>query len=156
MIGRREFGIAGLSTVALAALEGSAYSQGKKKAAEHDHAGHDDMFQRCAKACSDCQRMCDGCATHCARQILAGHKEHMTTLMTCQDCASFCAAAAQIVARSGPFATLICESCAEACARCGKACEKFPDDKHMKLCAEECRRCEKACLEMVKHAKLAQ
>ncbi|MGH7137334.1 MAG: four-helix bundle copper-binding protein [Pirellulales bacterium] len=33
----------------------------------------------------------------------------------------------------------------------GEACEKFPDDPHMKKCAEECRECEKACREMVKH-----
>jgi hypothetical protein len=34
---------------------------------------------------------------------------------------------------------------------CAKACEAFPDDKHMKACAEECRKCEKACKAMVKH-----
>jgi hypothetical protein len=38
----------------------------------------------------------------------------------------------------------------KACSRCGKACEKFPDDKHMKSCAEECRKCETACKAMVK------
>jgi len=49
------------------------------------------------------------------------------------------------------MAVLICEPCAEACSRCGKECEKFPNDQHMKRCAEECRKCEKACRDMVKH-----
>ena len=149
MIGRREFGVAGLSALALAALEGTGLAQPKKT--EPHRGEHDKMLEACAKACSDCQRACDTCATHCAHLMHAGHKEHLTTLMTCQDCADFCAAASQIVARGGPFAALICQSCAEACARCGKECEKFPNDKHMAACAAECRKCEKACRDMVQH-----
>ena len=86
-----------------------------------------------------------------ASDRLQGKKEHAKTLATCQDCATHCSAAASIVARKGPFSDLICKACAEACARCGKACEQFPDDKHMKMCAEECRKCEKECREMLKH-----
>ena len=112
---------------------------------------HHEMMQACAKACSDCQRMCDMCGTHCALKVRDGEKAHLTTLQTCQDCATICAAASQIVARSGPFSDSICKSCAEACDRCAKACEKFPDDKHMKACTEECRKCEKACRDMLKH-----
>lgn len=148
MISRRAFGLAGLSTVAAAVGDRSLFAQG----AGGGHAEHDDASVACARACSDCQRECDACAAHCAHLLADGRKEHAATLATCQDCADFCAAAAQIVARGGPFAALICASCEEACARCGKACEKFPDDKHMKKCAEECRKCEKACREMVKHA----
>lgn len=152
MIGRREFGAAGLSVLALAALEHTTFSQEK----ENDEGGlqhpvHDKAFQACAKACSDCQRACDMCSTHCAHLLHDGKKDHLTTLATCQDCADFCAAASQIVARDGPFAALICKACEEACARCGKECKKFPNDKHMKMCAEECRKCEKACREMVQH-----
>lgn len=146
MIGRREFAVAGLSIGATAALANKASAQAANRSA---HAMPDEMDLACAKACSDCQRACDACSTHCAHQVHAGKKEHMTSLMTCQDCADFCAAAAQIVARGGPFAAEICKSCAVACAACGEACEKFPDDEHMKRCAEECRKCEKACREMV-------
>lgn len=151
MLGRREFGITGLSAVALAALEGNLFAQAPQAAAPH-HMEHDAMLQACAKACSDCQRACDMCATHCAHQLAEGKKEHLATLATCRDCADFCATAAQIVARGGPFAALICQSCAEACARCAIECEKFPNDEHMKLCAQECRKCEKACKDMVQHA----
>jgi microcystin-dependent protein len=143
MIGRRQFGIAGVSAMALAALKGSAFA--------HEH-GEQDALDACAKACSDCQRSCDHCATHCAHEVHAGHAEHMTTLATCRDCAEFCSAAARIVAADGPFADLICGACAEACARCGHACEKFPDDEHMKMCAAECRKCEKACKDMLASA----
>jgi hypothetical protein len=118
-------------------------------ATEEHH--HGDIYDKCAKACGDCQRACDSCSTHCAHLVASGKKEHLKTLRTCQDCATHCSAAASIVARKGPFSNLICRACAEACARCGKACEAFPDDKHMKMCAEECRKCEKACREMLKH-----
>jgi hypothetical protein len=156
MIGRREFSITGISALALAALEGSAFGQApaaeKGAAAGAAHGKHDTMMQACAKACSDCQRACDMCSTHCAQKLVDGNKDHMTTLGTCRDCADFCATAAQIVARSGPFSAEICKGCAEACARCAAECEKFPDDAHMKACAAECRKCEKACREMVAHA----
>jgi hypothetical protein len=120
-------------------------------AEQHEHAKH---FDACAKACGDCQRECDSCAAHCAQLIADGKKEHLTTLQTCQDCAAHCSAAASITARKGPFSDLICTACAEACNRCGKACEKFKSDEHMKRCAEECVKCEKACREMLKHVKM--
>jgi hypothetical protein len=154
MFGRREFGLAGLSSIALGTLQGSAFAQaGSNQPGAAHHAEHDDMLQSCAKACSDCQRSCDSCATHCAHMLAAGKKEHMTTMMTCRDCAVICAAASQVVAAGGPFSTIICDACEKACAECAKACEKFPDDKHMKDCADECRQCEKACKEMLKHGK---
>lgn len=156
MIGRREFGLTGLSAVALTAFEGSVFAQTPQATASPHHMEHNAILQACAKACSDCQRACDMCSTHCAHQLHAGHKEHMTTLATCLDCADFCAAASQIVSRGGPFATEICKACVEACALCGKECEKFPDDEHMKMCAVECRKCEKACNDMIQHAGQAK
>lgn len=154
MIGRREFTVAGLTAATLGALQGAAGAQAPGRVAPHAGGAeaHDSMMEACAKACSDCQRECESCATHCTRRLEAGMKDHAKTLATCLDCASFCSAAASIVARSGPFAGLICKACVDACVMCGKECEKFPDDKHMKSCAEECRKCEKACKEMAAHA----
>lgn len=140
MIGRREFASVGMAAGAMAALGNSALAA---------TGGHHDAMLECAKACSDCQRECAMCSTHCANRVKEGKSDHMTTLATCQDCADFCSAAAQIVARGGPFTGEICKACAEACAKCGAACEKFPDDQHMKQCAEECRKCEKACRAMI-------
>jgi len=154
MTGRRTFGLATSLVVAvasLAALHSVPATGQDKKPESGSRDEHHEAYERCAKACNDCQRVCDTCATHCARQVADGKKEHDKTLQTCNDCADFCAAAARIVARGGPFADLICQSCAEACARCGKACEQFPDDKMMKACAKECRRCEKECQGMLKH-----
>jgi hypothetical protein len=126
--------------------------------AEEKATGHEQhmAFDQCAKACSKCERSCESCATHCATMLSQGHKEHFRTLQTCRDCATHCAAAAAIVSRMGPFSNLICTACAEACARCGKACEKFSEDKHMKQCAEECRKCEKECREMLKHSRASR
>ena len=149
---RKLFRAVGVVAIALGVFGASA--SGKKDEVVKkvvDHMEHNAMMQKCAKVCSDCQRACDSCATHCAHMLHEGKKEHLATLMNCQDCASVCSAAAQIVARGGPQSVLICECCAKACNQCGKACDKFPDDKHMKACADECRKCEKACRDMVAH-----
>lgn len=151
MIGRREFGLAGVSAAAMAALPGLVRAQ------ERDaHAGHGGMHIKCAEACNDCQRECDACSNHCAKMLADGQKAHLETLHTCQDCADLCATAAQIAARQGPFSALTCQACADACARCAKACAKFADDKMMAACAEECRKCEAACREMIGHHTAAK
>lgn len=139
-------------TVGAALAVALVFAGGAATTARPDHDKHGGEFDKCAKACNDCQRMCDSCATHCAMLLAKGNKEHLKTLQTCQDCATHCSAAACIVARRGPFSDLICTACADACQRCGKACEHFKDDEHMRKCAEECFRCEKACREMLKHA----
>lgn len=151
MLGRREFGMAGITALAAAATSQVALAQDRSRTKEGD--AHHGAFRKCAEACGDCQQECDACASHCLEKVAGGQKGHQQTLQTCLDCAAFCAAAARIVSRQGPFSDLICESCAEACARCGKACERHPDDAMMKRCAEECRKCEKACRDMMAHAK---
>ncbi len=152
---RRElFHLIGLAVVTL--LVSGARSPAADNAPANDpHAMHAGHFQECAKACADCQRECDSCASHCAHLVAEGKKEHMKTLGTCTDCASICSTAARITARGGPLAGTVCEACAKACAACGAACDQVGgDDEHMKRCAEECRRCEKVCkgmLHMVGH-----
>jgi hypothetical protein len=149
MFSRREFGVAGLSGLALAALPGVALAQEDPKArAGEKH----ETLEACAAACCACQRECDLCTTHCAQLMMEGMKEHLATLMSCRDCATICAAAARVVAGHGTFSALICESCMTACAECAQVCEKHPDDKLMKDCGAECRNCEKACREMLKHS----
>lgn len=142
--------VAALAGVGLAALSVTAQRQGgaDEKATQRGHTGSV-MHEKCAAACSDCQRACDACAHHCGLMLAEGKKEHLTTLQTCQDCATVCAAAAGIVARHGPFSDAICKACAEACNRCGKECEKFPNDPMMKKCADACKACEKACRDML-------
>ena len=142
----------GFATVLFTAGIASTADAPKKGEAADAHHAH---FDKCATACSDCQRACDSCAAHCAKMLSDGKKEHLKTLQTCQDCASHCAAAASIVARNGPFSDLICKACAEACARCGKECEKFSDDTHMKKCVDECKKCETACRDMLSHVPSA-
>lgn len=154
MTHQRTLGLAAVAValaVSFAALVNSsaAGQQEKPRAGTQDQ--HFQAIESCAKACSDCQRICDMCATHCAQLVAQGKREHLRTLQTCQDCASFCATAAQIVSRRGPFSDLICRSCADACARCGKECEQLAGDSMMTRCAEECRRCQKECQAMLQH-----
>jgi len=155
MIHRREFTVAGLSAAALAALHvaGAADEPSGVEPPRVGSANPEDRFEPCARTCSDCQRECDYCATHCADLLGKGEQHHLVTLMSCRDCAELCAAASRIVARHGSFADLFCQSCAEACLRCAKACEEHgKNDKVMLRCAEECRTCEKACRDMVASA----
>jgi hypothetical protein len=145
MFSRRQFAVAGASLGAVAAMSQVHAADD----ASHAGAMPSTEMQSCAKACSDCQRMCNSCSTHCAHQVHAGKAEHIKTLMTCQDCADVCAAASQVVARGGPYSEVVCKACADVCAKCAEACEAFPEDAHMKACAAECRACEKACQAMV-------
>ena len=141
---------AGISVGALAltlAIVGVDAFVRQAQAAEKktDHTEHFALMQECAKVCSDCQRACDLCATHCANLLADGKKEHLACLMNCQDCATCCVACSQVCARGGPQAALMNDCCAKCCDQCAKACEAFPNDSHMKACAEECRKCEKSC-----------
>jgi hypothetical protein len=116
--------------------------------------GQEGAGDPCAKACSQCQRSCEGCGAHCAKLLAEGKKEHLKTVKSCQDCASLCSAAASITARKGPFVDLVCAACADACKRCGDACAEHAEhDEVMKQCSDECRRCEKACREMLSRGR---
>jgi hypothetical protein len=133
-----------------AALIVFAAGGGGQARADDPHA-HDEHFAACAKACGDCQQMCDMCFRHCAGLLADGKKEHAKTMQACVDCAECCSLAARLTARGSPFAAAACECCARCNDDCAAACEKFPDDKHMADCAKACRDCAKACRDMVKH-----
>jgi len=134
-----------LAAVALVS-PGSAFLADDK---DHKHGDH---FDSCARECAKCMLECESCARHCADMLAKGDKKHHKTLGTCADCGDHCALAAKVVSRRGPTAVTTCEACAKVCDVCGKACEEFPDDKHMARCAKACRDCARACREMVKHA----
>jgi hypothetical protein len=142
----------GLTALALAAFGGRS-APGDERAAGSAHEHGDDA---CARACADCMLACESCFNHCAGLVADGKKDHARTMQTCNDCGDFCALAAKIVGRHGPMKVTTCEACAKVCDTCGGACEKFPDDGHMKACAKSCRDCAKACREMIKHAGSAE
>lgn len=118
----------------------------------YDHE-HDEHFDRCAKACADCQRMCDSCYRHCADLVAGGNKDHARSMNLCLDCGEVCSTAAKLSARKSTLAGPTCEACARVCDVCAEECEKFKDDKHMTACARECRACAKECRAMLKHIK---
>ena len=141
--------LAGATAIGLAQHAGHDHAKDDKMI---QHTEHDAMFQECAKACGDCQRICDQCATHCAHKIGEGDKEHLATLMSCRDCATMCSACAEVCARGGTYAGIVADACDKVCELCAAACEKLPSDTHMKACAEECHRCAKSCRTMANHA----
>ena len=109
-----------LAIVGLVAFAHEGQTQEKKV----DHMEHNAMMQSCAKACSDCQRMCDHCATHCANLLADGKKEHLASLMHCQDCGTCCAACSQVCARGGPLSAVMADCCAKCCDHCAKRSEE--------------------------------
>ncbi len=142
-------GVMGAAVLALAGLGGTpTRGEDKEPAPPHAHG----EFDKCAKACADCMLQCESCLHHCVRLVVEGKKDHAATARTCNDCGDFCALAAKVVGRHGPTAVTTCEGCARVCDTCAAACEKFPDDDHMKACARACRECSKACREMIEHA----
>lgn len=155
MNARRAFGLVALLAAAVLAggnWDGAVAEDAKARAdVKSGHDAHAAHYDACAKACYECSRICEMCAHHCATMVAQGKKEHMLTLGTCTDCSGYCILAGKIVGHRGPMTAKVCEDCAKACDICGAACEKFPDDPHMKECAKACRDCAKACREMLKH-----
>lgn len=151
IMNRRELlGGLGVTAATLVTYTSSAADTGRKSEKREDHHGL--HFDRCAKACADCQIECHSCQNHCADLVAEGKKDHVKTMKLCADCGDLCAVAASIVARHGTLSTTVCEACAKACDECGKACSQFADDEHMKKCAQECKKCAAECREMIKHA----
>ena len=131
----------------------TAFASGAKTFGAEDEHEHQTPFEKCAKACADCQTHCDSCFHHCAELVAKGDKDHAKSMHACVDCAECCKLAATLSARLSPYAAAACECCAKCNDDCAAACEKFPDDKHMAMCAKSCRDCAKACREMIQHLK---
>ncbi len=127
-----------------------ALAAGAKTRADEGHKDHE-QFDKCAKACADCQLHCDSCFHHCVGLVAKGDKDHVKTMHNCVDCAEVCSTAARLVSRHSALSSPACEACAKCCDLCAEGCEKFRDDKHMAACAKSCRDCAKACREMIKH-----
>ena len=139
-----------MAAVAIAAWISAPGNAGQDKKGKDGHHHHE-MFDKCAKACADCQLQCDMCFAHCKALLAQGKKEHEKTAQLCVDCADCCKLAATLTARMSPLAAEACDCCAKCCDKCAEACEKFPDDKHMAVCAKSCRDCAKECRAMLKH-----
>lgn len=114
---------AGLATLAAG---GTAFA-----AEGSEHEAH---FEKCAKACADCQIHCDSCFHHCAELMAKGDKDHAKAMHACVDC-GLLQTCRHSDARNSPFAAAACECCAKCNDECAAACEKFADDKKMAMCA---------------------
>lgn len=169
-MGRREFGVAGLSAAA-AVMAGAAFAQppvrparepglgdphGRARQpreadphAEHDHAADPRAFDECSRACSDAQRACDATAEHCMEASAAGSRQHADALKMVLDCADMCAAAARVMGRHGALAGPVAEACVETCRMTASFAGRFGDDELMRRCAEACRRAGDSCARMI-------
>jgi hypothetical protein len=137
---RRElFGVLGATAAGLAAVGG-----GQARA-----AAEDDIHEKCAEACSDCEKECNEGFHHCYKQVQAGKQEYAKAMHLCVDCGEICSTSAKLVARMSTLMTHTCRACAECCDDCLAACEKL-NDSGMREVVESLRKCAKSCREMVK------
>ena len=139
---RRELlGMLGVSAAGFAAVtSGSAFGQEKPE---------DDVHAKCAKACLDCERMCNHGFHHCYMQVQAGKKDHAKAMRLCIDCGDVCSTAGKLVARMSPLMAHTCQACAECCEDCIAVCEKL-NDPGVKEFVDSLRHCASTCREMVK------
>jgi hypothetical protein len=141
---RREMlGAVGLGAVGLAVTGGVA--RGQQGGAPGQEA---DIHERCAEACSDCEKECNQGFHHCYQQVQAGKQSHAKAMHLCVDCGEICSTSAKLVARMSPLMTFTCHACAESCEACIAECEKL-DDPEMKQVVDSLRKCRESCLEMV-------
>ena len=142
---RRElFGVLGATAAGLAAVTGG------QALAQDAHAHKEgDIHEKCADACSDCEKECNQGFHHCFRQVQAGKAGHAKAMHLCVDCGEVCSTSAKLVARMSPLMTITCHACAESCEACVAECEKL-NDPGMKETVESLKKCAASCREMVK------
>jgi len=140
---RRELlGVLGATAAGLATVTGGTALAQEEKA-------HDDIHEKCAEACTDCEKECNQGFHHCYKQVQAGKAGHAKAMHLCVDCGEVCSTAGKLVARMSPLMTITCHACAESCEACIAECEKL-NDPGMKATIESLRKCAATCREMVK------
>lgn len=110
---------------------------------------HGDIHDRCAEACSDCEKECNVGFHHCFKLAQDGKQSHAKAMHLCVDCGDICSTSAKLVARKSPLMAFTCRACAESCEACIEECEKM-NDPEMKRVVASLRACRESCLEMVK------
>ena len=143
---RRELlGVLGATAAGLAAVTGGTASAQEK--ADHKHA-EGDIHEKCAEACSDCEKECNQGFHHCFKQVQAGKQDYAKAMHLCVDCGDICSTSGKLVARMSPLMAHTCRACAACCDDCIAACEEL-NDPGMKEVVEALRKCAKSCREMV-------
>ncbi len=144
---RRELlGVLGATAAGLAAVTGRSALAQEGKA--HAHA-EGDIHEKCAEACTDCEKECNQGFHHCYKQVQAGKTSHAKAMHLCVDCGEVCSTAGKLVARMSPLMTFTCHACAESCEACIAECEKL-NDPGMKETIASLKTCAASCREMVK------
>tara|TARA_R100000306_G_scaffold58879_1_gene57578 strand:+ start:6040 stop:6408 length:369 start_codon:yes stop_codon:yes gene_type:complete len=106
---------------------------------------HTDKYKDCIKACLDCFRECNHCASACLEEDDV--KMMAKCIASDMDCADICATTAAAMARGSEHIGHLCRVCAEICEACGAECERHDAD-HCQKCAEACKRCAQECRKM--------
>ncbi len=134
-------GALGATAAGLAALTGGREAGAAQRSKE-------DIHERCAEDCVDCEKECNQGFHHCYKQVQAGKQGYAKAMHLCVDCGDICSTSGKLVARMSPLMTHTCRACAECCDDCIAACEKL-NDAEMKDVVESLRKCAKSCREMV-------
>ena len=139
---RRELlGILGATAAGLAVTGGTRQARAGQD--------RDDIHERCAEACSDCEKECNQAFHHCYKQVASGKAGHAKAMHLCVDCGEVCSTAAKLVARMSPLMVHTCRACAECCDACLVECEKL-NDPEMREVLDSLKKCAAICREMVK------
>ena len=105
------------------------------------------MMERCAEVCHECNDACLRLIGHCL-DLGGAHasREHQTMLA---DCAAICAVSHSFLHRKSPLHVHTCGACAEVCRACAEDCERLAEgDREMEECAAMCHRCAESCARM--------
>ena len=112
-------------------------------------AADDNIHEKCAEACVNCEKECNHGFHHCYTQVKAGKMEHAKVMHLLVDCGDICGTSGKLVARMSPLMTYSCKACGDSCATVIAAIETLKDSE-MKDVMEALKECQKSCTEMVK------
>src|SRR5256885_15997357 len=102
---RRELlGVLGATAAGLATVAGA----GEARAAQ---GGKDDIHERCAEDCVDCEKECNQGFHHCYKQVQAGKQDYAKAMHLCVDCGEVCSTAGKLVPPLSPLMTPTSRPC---------------------------------------------
>ena len=103
-------------------------------------------YEACIVLCSECEAMCEHCASVCLRE------ENLRDLASCirlgLACAQACRSTAAIMSQASEFASDFCALCARICQACGDECARHREQQYCRECAVICYVCAETCFEI--------
>ena len=141
----RRTALAGVGSLALAFLGGTASAQTATPSHDHQHM-HGNPQQALIDATADCISKGQACLAHCIVLLSSGDKAMAACAKTVNQMLALCGALQNLANQQSSLVTPLAKVTLEACQACESECRKHEKvHAECKACAESCAACITAC-----------